>query len=82
MNEWLLAHEPGIRLSCFLGVLLAMMAWEWQRPRRLLGVTRARRWPANLGLIAIDTVMPVSYTHLDVYKRQVLLLAVPIPGEF
>lgn len=57
MNEWLLAHEPGIRLGCFLGVLLAMMVWEWQRPRRLPSLARAHRWPANLGLIAIDTVM-------------------------
>ena len=51
----LLPYEPIIRLSCFLGVLLAMMGWEWRWPRRTLSLSRARRWPANLGIILIDS---------------------------
>lgn len=51
----LLHYEPIIRLSCFLGVLLAMMGWEWRWPRRTLSLPRARRWPANLGIILIDS---------------------------
>ena len=51
----LLHYEPIIRLSCFLGVLLAMMGWEWRWPRRTLSLSRARRWPANLGIILIDS---------------------------
>ena len=51
----LLHYEPIIRLSCFLGVLLAMMGWEWRWPRRTLSLSRARRWPANLAIILIDS---------------------------
>ncbi|MFZ1494175.1 MAG: sterol desaturase family protein [Candidatus Competibacter denitrificans] len=57
MSDWLLHHETSIRLGFFLIVLLAMMAWEWRRPRRSLSLLRVRRWPANFGLIAVDTVV-------------------------
>ncbi len=53
----LLHHEPAIRLVCFLAALLAMMLWEWRRPRRSLSLPRARRWPANLGIIVVDSVV-------------------------
>ncbi len=51
----LLHYEPIIRLSCFLGVLLAMRGWEWRWPHRTLSLSRARRWPANLAIILIDS---------------------------
>ena len=39
-----------------------------------LGVTAATlaafAWAANLSSALMDRVLPVSYTHLDVYKRQ------------
>lgn len=57
MSDWLLHHETSVRLGFFLIVLLAMMAWEWRQPRRSLSLLRVRRWPANLGLIAVDTVV-------------------------
>jgi sterol desaturase/sphingolipid hydroxylase (fatty acid hydroxylase superfamily) len=53
----LLNHEPAIRLVCFLAVLLGMMLWEWRRPRRSPSLPRARRWPANLGIIVVDSVV-------------------------
>ncbi|MDS4022157.1 MAG: sterol desaturase family protein [Candidatus Competibacter sp.] len=34
-----------------------MMLWEWRRPRRPLSLPRARRWPANLGIIVVDGVV-------------------------
>ncbi|MDS4041348.1 MAG: sterol desaturase family protein [Candidatus Competibacter sp.] len=52
-----LRHESAIRLGCFFTVLLAMMLWEWRRPRRSPVLPRARRWPANLGIIVVDSVM-------------------------
>ncbi len=52
-----LHHEPAIRLGCFLVVLLLMMLWEWRQPRRPLGLPRTRRWPANLGIIVVDSVV-------------------------
>lgn len=53
----LLHHEALIRLSCFFTVLLAMMLWEWRQPRRTLSLPRTRRWPANLGIIVVDSIV-------------------------
>lgn len=53
----LLYYESIIRLGCFFTVLLAMMFWEWRRPRRTLSLPRPRRWPANLGIIVVDSVV-------------------------
>ena len=50
-------NEPMIRLACFFAVLLAMMLWEWRKPRRALSLPRARRWPANLGIIVVDSIV-------------------------
>ncbi len=68
----LLNHESAIRLSCFLAVLLAMMLWEWRRPRRSLGLPRARRWPANLGIVVVDSVvLRLAFPVLAVGAAQV-----------
>jgi sterol desaturase/sphingolipid hydroxylase (fatty acid hydroxylase superfamily) len=53
----LLRYEPALRLGCFFTVLLAMMLWEWRQPRRVLNLPRIRRWPANLGIIVVDSVV-------------------------
>lgn len=53
----LLLYEPAIRLSCFSTVLLLMMVWEWQQPRRALSLRRLQRWPGNLGIIVVDSVV-------------------------
>ena len=53
----LLHHESIVRLGCFFTVLLAMMLWEWRQPRRTLSLPRTRRWPANLGIIVVDSVV-------------------------
>ena len=57
MTETLLAHEPLIRLGAFTGILAAMALWEWLSPRRSQEIGRARRWPSNLGIVALDTVV-------------------------
>jgi len=67
----LLAHESAIRLGCFLGVLLAMMGWEWRLPRRAPSLPRARRWPANLGIVAVDSaVLRLAFPVLAVGAAQ------------
>ncbi len=53
----LLHNEPIIRLACFFAVLLAIMLWERRKPRRALSLPRARRWPANLGIIVVDSIV-------------------------
>jgi sterol desaturase/sphingolipid hydroxylase (fatty acid hydroxylase superfamily) len=53
----MLDAEPLIRLVAFAGVFVAMAAWEVLAPRRTLAPGRARRWPANLGILALDAAL-------------------------
>jgi len=57
MSELLLAHEPVIRLAAFLGILVAMAAWEVAAPRRRREIPRLIRWTNNLGVVVVDTVL-------------------------
>lgn len=50
-------HESTIRLGFFFGILLLMCLWEVLAPRRALTVTRMRRWPGNLSLVVLNTVL-------------------------
>ncbi len=56
MTEAMFTHEPIIRLTIFLGVFLAMAAWEWLAPRRTPHYRRRQRWPHNLLLVVVDTL--------------------------
>ncbi|MEO8141718.1 MAG: sterol desaturase family protein [Sphingomicrobium sp.] len=49
--------EPLIRLSFVIGVFALLMAWEFLAPRRQLTLGRRRRWPGNVGIVVIDTVV-------------------------
>ncbi len=53
----MLEAEPLIRLGVFAAVLAGLMAWEFMAPRRALTVGRGQRWPGNVGVVAIDTVL-------------------------
>ncbi|MDN3564226.1 sterol desaturase family protein [Paeniroseomonas aquatica] len=57
MPEIALPAEPLIRLGAFLGVFALMAAWEWRAPRRPQAIGRARRWPGNLGIVLLDTLL-------------------------
>src|SRR5579864_427120 len=57
MPSLLLAHEPIVRLACFVGVLVAMAGWEVIAPRRRRIVSRWARWPSNLGIAALNTLL-------------------------
>src|SRR5215218_1051893 len=53
----LLAHEPLIRLAAFAGVLALMAGLEAVLPRRRRSFRRLRRWPSNLGVVVVDTLV-------------------------
>lgn len=53
----LLENEPVIRLAAFGGILLGMIAWELYAPRRVQRNDRLARWPGNLGVVALDTLI-------------------------
>ena len=57
MPDLLLSHEPLLRLAAFAGVLAAMAAWEVLAPRRDFRVGRLRRWPGNMALVVLDTLL-------------------------
>ena len=56
MGTWQ-TYEPLIRLACFLGVFVLMAVLETALPRRARALDRGRRWPSNLGLVALGTVV-------------------------
>ncbi|MGH7948162.1 MAG: sterol desaturase family protein, partial [Candidatus Binataceae bacterium] len=52
-----LPGEIGIRLLVFVAVFVAMAIWEVAAPRRERTVGRAARWPANLGVTVVNSVI-------------------------
>jgi sterol desaturase/sphingolipid hydroxylase (fatty acid hydroxylase superfamily) len=52
-----LPREVSIRLLVFLGVFAAMALWEIGAPRRARTIGRAARWPSNLGVTILNTVL-------------------------
>jgi sterol desaturase/sphingolipid hydroxylase (fatty acid hydroxylase superfamily) len=71
----LLAREPLIRLSAFAAILAAMALWELAAPRRGQQIPRGRRWPNNLGVVAVDTllvrlVFPAAAVGLAVFVEE------------
>jgi sterol desaturase/sphingolipid hydroxylase (fatty acid hydroxylase superfamily) len=57
MSEYLLGHEPEVRLVFLFSILAIMAAWEVAAPRRRQGILRLLRWSNNLGVVVIDTVL-------------------------
>ena len=57
MPETLLLYEPAIRLSAFVGIFAAMALWEMLAPQRPQAIGRLRRWPGNLGIVALNTLL-------------------------
>jgi sterol desaturase/sphingolipid hydroxylase (fatty acid hydroxylase superfamily) len=57
MHAFIYQHEMLIRLGFFFGVLLIIALWEFFWPRRQLSFSRSKRWPSNLGIVAVDSVI-------------------------
>jgi len=53
----MLTYEPLIRLGSFAGIFAAMALWELLAPRRRQAIGRSRRWPSNLGIVALNTLL-------------------------
>jgi sterol desaturase/sphingolipid hydroxylase (fatty acid hydroxylase superfamily) len=56
MGDDVLTREPLIRLTAFVLVLSAMVAWEVLASRRPQSHPRRQRWPANLSIVVLDTL--------------------------
>jgi sterol desaturase/sphingolipid hydroxylase (fatty acid hydroxylase superfamily) len=57
MDELLLAHQNAIRLVVFFGIFAVMASWEIVAARRPRGATRGRRWPGNIGIVVLNTLL-------------------------
>ena len=57
MTTELLAYEPALRLAAFSSVFLVMAVWEIYAPRRATSLGRTLRWPNNLGVVVINTLI-------------------------
>ena len=57
MAEVLLTHEPAIRLGVFAGIFTVMALWELLAPRRKQTVRRITRWPSNMGIVVLDSLL-------------------------
>lgn len=57
MTEFILNHEPAIRLSFFLGILATMAGWEFVAPRRALALAKPVRWANNLGIVFLNSFL-------------------------
>jgi sterol desaturase/sphingolipid hydroxylase (fatty acid hydroxylase superfamily) len=49
--------EWVIRAGAFAAVFLALVLWEARAPRRARTTPRSRRWPGNLGVLALDAAL-------------------------
>jgi sterol desaturase/sphingolipid hydroxylase (fatty acid hydroxylase superfamily) len=52
-----MSNEPLVRFIAFGTVLAAMAVWELAAPRRKQELGRKTRWPGNLGVVALDTLL-------------------------
>jgi sterol desaturase/sphingolipid hydroxylase (fatty acid hydroxylase superfamily) len=57
MRNAIFAYEPYIRLGAFAGVFAMMAVWEFIGPRRKQAIGRGWRWPNNLGVVVVDTLL-------------------------
>ncbi len=88
MTDSLLANEPVLRLTAFLGILLVLAVAEQARPRRRTAALRKTRWPGNLGIVVVDTLvvrifapaLPVAFAILAEERGWGLLNAVALPA--
>jgi sterol desaturase/sphingolipid hydroxylase (fatty acid hydroxylase superfamily) len=88
MTNALLSNEPLIRLIAFGSVFAAMAAWEMLAPRRSQQLGRGMRWPGNLGIVALDTLLvrlafpitAVGFALLVEARNWGLLHALSVPG--
>jgi len=88
MTDTLLSNESLVRLLAFAGILGAMAAWEILAPRRRQAIGRGIRWPGNIGIVALDTLLvrlifpmtAVGLALLAEARGWGLFNAFPVPG--
>ena len=88
MSGAIIANETSIRLICFLSVFALMALLEALLPRRRRAMSRAVRWPNNLGIVILNTLLlrvavPTALVGFALAMNATgkgLLAAVALPG--
>ncbi len=57
MTDFVFANEIPIRLGFFAGMLALVAVWEVLAPRREPSFSRWVRWPGNLGIVVLNSVV-------------------------
>lgn len=57
MAETVLGAEPVVRLGFFVSILAVVGIWEALAPRRKRSLTRLKRWPSNLAIAVLNTIV-------------------------
>ena len=57
MTDTVLSNDLAIRLTAFASILAAMAAWEAFAPRREQRIGRVTRWPSNMAVVALNTLL-------------------------
>jgi sterol desaturase/sphingolipid hydroxylase (fatty acid hydroxylase superfamily) len=57
VESFVVAHEPALRLAAFVAVFAVMAGWELLAPRRARSLGRLQRWPANLSIVVLNTLL-------------------------
>lgn len=57
LNSLILNNETVIRLSAFIGIFVVMTLWELASPKRTLEAPRSARWPSNVAVVVIDSIL-------------------------
>ncbi len=86
-NGWL-QTEVLVRLGVFVSVFALMAFWEVFAPRRQPVIPRSRRWPSNIGIVVLNTVLlrlllPVTAVGVAMLAQQYqwgVLHHVTLPG--
>jgi len=55
--NWVMSHEPAVRLGMFLSVFVVMAILELVVPRRQLRAAKGARWFTNLGIMVLGTLV-------------------------
>jgi len=53
----MLAHEPIVRLSAFIAIFMTIALWEAAAPCRKRSYPRFKRWPSNVAIVVLNTVL-------------------------
>ena len=74
MDEIILSNQAAIRLSSFFLIFVAMGIWEVLAPRRERRLTRLTRWPHNIGIVLVNTLVvrvlfPTAAVGMAIYAQ-------------